>query len=327
MDGELKNIPTFKDFTPIDFSHCKYQSDYTDKYAIDISSTVGSGINGDVYLGRNIETDLKVVIKFLKPSKTNITSLELHKSMVKHQNIMDILDYYLNYCFHPTCNKSKEYWLVAVCEFIDGCDLHDYFFKNGNLITESTVKEIVVQIVKTIKYLSEINLVHGDIKHENIIYNSANGKITIIDTDTLSDTSSYKLRGTHEYFSWEMVRNGFNTARKDGHLNEINGLNDLWAVGVLIYCALEAKYPFKVNTFYKSKKPCFRNIITFNYTLPSKFSSELNDLLHRIFQKPILRISIDQFLDHPWLNPGKLLSDIMPPTIPSKRMSVKTSSI
>lgn len=325
--------PPFTEFDIFQYPNCIYSRDYFLDYQIqNVNSNVGVGVHGKVYLGLCLETQEKVVIKFMKPYYKTAKSLELHKSRLSHPQVADLKNYYLNYLRRPNTviQESPRYWLISVQEYIPGHDLYTELIEKRNNSPNPTpelyrerelfIKEVSQQLIQIIKDLEDIGLVHSDVKTENIIYTPETQQITLIDTDYLAEINHTRFCGTYEYFSWEMVRNGLNRARNEEEKKQykITGTSDLWSIGVLIYVAILHKFPFGINR-PDQKKPNFRNVITFKYTIPSVLSRELKDFLHRIFVRQKLRISLKDALDHPWLNSTKSLDDLPPPPIPANR--------
>jgi len=310
----MEKIPVFDSFDIKKYPHCiNLRNYYVDYEIVRNQKEFMNGSNQHIYFGRCFKTGEKVVIKFIKPHYKIALSLELHKSKIKHSKIADLKNYYLNYLKIPyDYNSEAKYWLISVQEFIEGHDLFsELFSKNtANSISKSSylerelfLKYVSKELISIIKDLDKIGLIHSDIKCENIIYTPETKKITLIDTDYLGEVGNIRICGTYEYFSWEIVQNGLNKARKEYEITEykLTGTSDLWAVGVLIYLGIIHRFPFNVNPL-SSIKPNFKNIINLNYYLPDYLSKELNDFLSKIFVRQYERLTLEEALNHPWFS-------------------------
>jgi serine/threonine protein kinase len=308
----MSETPKFDKFDIDKYPNCisfrKYFVDY--EIIRNTQTQLMNGSNQHIYFGKSFKSGEKVVIKFIKPHYKIAQSLELHKSKIKHSNIADLKDYYLNYVKIPYDYVGEpQFWLISVQEFIEGHDLFTELFSNTKQSKSSYqerelfIKYVSREIISIIKDLEEIGLIHSDIKCENIIYTPETKKITLIDTDYLAEVGNIRICGTYEYFSWETVQNGLNRARKEDEDKQykLSGTSDLWAVGVLIYIGIIHRFPFNVNPS-SSLKPNFKNIINLNYYLPDYLSKELIDFLSKIFVRPSERISLQEALNHPWFN-------------------------
>ncbi len=79
------------------------------------------------------------------------------------------------------CLTLKNMEVAIIMEYLEGGELLKYVQKQGRL-DEETCKIFLRQIVKGIMYCHENNLIHRDLKLENIVLvNSEEKKIKIID--------------------------------------------------------------------------------------------------------------------------------------------------
>ena len=120
-------------------------------------------------------------------------------------------------------------------EFISGGELYKILSVRGNF-DEETIKFLMAQIMIGLGKLHEKNIIHRDLKLENIMLNT-NGYIKIIDFGLARmlapNNFAHTVCGTSEYYAPEIIN-------KTGYTNMV----DWWACGVLMFEMLTGKTPF-----------------------------------------------------------------------------------
>jgi len=144
--------------------------------------------------------------------------------------------------------RSYRYY---VQEMIEGVDLKTYLKKRNLHIDDALV--LAKMLLKMAEYLLKFDLVHGDIKPENIMVTQRDGKIIFKMIDFGSMTEVYSLNsraGTPSYLAPE---------RFEG--KSINESTEIFSIGVTLYEALTSKFPygeiepFQTPTFKQPKTP------------------------------------------------------------------------
>jgi MAP/microtubule affinity-regulating kinase len=134
-------------------------------------------------------------------------------------------------------------------EYIGTTSLHQYLKNHaGRRLEEDVAKRLFKQLVSGLDYLHSKNIIHRDIKLENILLDEDNN-LKIIDFGfSIAIPSDKKLSifcGTPSYMAPEIV------AKKDYHGPPV----DVWSAGILLYVMLVGAFPFKgtddKNLYYK----------------------------------------------------------------------------
>ena len=128
-------------------------------------------------------------------------------------------------------NRTHRYYIMP---FIEGASLKEYTKKKPLSVDMSV--ELAIFLLKMSQFLIRLDLVHGDIKPENIIVTQRKGKLVFKMVDFGSITEAYSnvtRAGTPSYLAPERFRQA-----------PINEQTELYAIGVTLYEVLTQKYPF-----------------------------------------------------------------------------------
>ena len=253
---------------------------------------IGQGAFGKVNLGLHILSGRVVAIKsFIKSncSKKKLDRIINERNIMKelnNKNIIKILDYF----------EDKNY-IFIIMEYINGGDLYTFIRKRIKL-EEKMAKFIFKQIISTIDYYQEFNIVHRDIKLENILLDLNHG-IKICDFGLGKQLKSSEelltgVSGTPSYMAPEIILSEQNSGYKGFPI-------DVWSSGVCLYVMLSGKLPFKKNKIKNNE--IFENpIINEEPKEIVNISDEAKDLIKGILCKdPSKRLTCKQILNHPWL--------------------------
>jgi serine/threonine protein phosphatase PrpC len=195
---------------------------------------------------------------------------------VNHSNIMKV-----------TSAENNSHFLYHVCEYIEGQTLGDWMHDNPKP-TIDQVRDIISQIITALRVFQRLDLVHRDLKPDNIMIDSY-GHITLIDYGTVliasleenaNDAVETVPQGTLNYIAPESLL----TLYADHQ-------SDLFSLGVIAYEMLCGELPYKpmvraeVNfTHYQSWQ--YRSIIQFRPELPLWLDLSLS---RATFAEPKLR--------------------------------------
>ena len=245
---------------------------------------IGRGSFSKVYKGFDIANGNIVAIKKIdlemSPSMINRLKMEIEiMKTLNHQYIVKLYDIFYD-----------EYYAYLIMEYSHCGDLSKYL--KGRPLKEKYAKKFAIQLSSAMKYLIERNIIHRDIKPQNIlVFNKNTIKLTDLRLARYFDKSTMveTLCGSPLYMSPEIIK-----YKKYSHKA------DLWSIGVIFYELLTGRPPYNAKTHYELAKKIENNPVFLPKILP--LSSTCTDLIHNLLQKDSnKRISWENFFNHPWL--------------------------
>ncbi|XP_038241484.1 serine/threonine-protein kinase 17A-like isoform X1 [Dermochelys coriacea] len=200
---------------------------------------------------------------------------------------------------HEVYETPTEIVLVLECA-AGGEIFQQCVAEQDEAFTEWDVIRLVRQILRGVAYLHQNNVVHLDLKPQNILLTSSSplGDIRIVDfglsrrVDAMPEVR--EILGTVEYMAPEVLS-----------YEPISTATDMWSVGVLTYIMLTGESPFLGDT----KQETFLNISQVNVQFPPDvfqgISAQAIDFIRSLLIKnPRKRAKAEQCLQHPWLAPA-----------------------
>jgi serine/threonine protein kinase len=194
-------------------------------------------------------------------------------------------------------------------EYINGGNLFS-FVKKRRKLNEKISKFLFKQIILGIKHIHSQNIVHRDVKLENILID-LNNTIKICDFGigrilSSPDEFIHDQCGTPMYMAPEILSCSKEIGYKGFPV-------DIWSAGIALYIMLSGSLPFSVknendsliegNNNKKKNMALRKAIINSEPKKIEKISDEARDLLHGLLNKdPNKRLTCDEILKHPWLN-------------------------
>ncbi len=192
-----------------------------------------------IYLAKDTQSKETVVIKTpsvdLQHDKAYLERFLLEEWITVRMNSPYLIKAYI-----PT---RKRNYLYNVTEYIEGQTLAQWMIDNPNPSLES-VRMIAEQIAKGLLALHRKEIIHQDLRPENIMID-ASGSIKIIDfgsarVEGISDIASFieqhTLQGTAQYSAPEYFLGEVGTTR-----------SDLFSLGVIVYKMISSAFPYGVN--------------------------------------------------------------------------------
>ena len=267
-----------------------------------VTNKIGEGSYGAVYLAFNLYTKQKVAIKRIVKNKENeIDELELKNEInilkkLDHPNILKIIEFY-----------SSEHSYYIITDYCANGELYDQIKYKYN---ENQLAVLFYQVLSGIAYLHTNNIVHRDLKLENILITEieTNKKtndryfwIKIIDFGTAKFFDKNKKEksvvGSSYYIAPEVLKKSYNEKC------------DTWSIGVILYMLIVGRAPFDGS----DDEEIINNIKKGKYNSQHKklleSSEEVQDLVKNLLQIDVKkRFSAIEALKHPWFKKFKAKS-------------------
>ncbi|EEF32099.1 serine/threonine-protein kinase GRIK2 [Ricinus communis] len=256
---------------------------------------IGAGSYGKVVLYRSSLDGKHYAIKafhkshLLKlrvaPSETAMSDVlreVLIMKMLDHPNIVNLIE---------VIDDPNTDHFYMVLEYVDGKWVWEGSGPPGG-IEEITARKYLRDIVAGLMYLHAHNIVHGDIKPDNLLV-TRSGRVKIGDfsVSQVFEDDNDELRrspGTPVFTAPECCLG----------LTYHGKAADTWAVGVTLYCMILGQYPFLGETLQDT----YDKIVNNPLVLPDEMNAQLRDLLEGLLCKdPKLRLTLDSVVKHSWV--------------------------
>ena len=277
-----------------------------------IISKLGDGSYGIVYLAVNIITKQNVAMKKINKVKENaIDDMEIKNEIeilkkLDHPNIVKIIEFF---------STPKAYYIIT-----DFCACGELYNQIKHQYTEGQLAVLFYQVLSGLYYLHTKNIVHRDLKLENILIseiekdNNTNEKyfwVKIIDFGTAKIFEKNKnekaVVGSSYYIAPEVLHKNYNEKC------------DTWSVGVILYMLIVGRAPFDGKSDDEIIENIEKGEFNSKHIKMLNSSDEVQDLVKKLLEVNVKkRLSPSEALKHPWFkkfNGKSLYSNIDKKTI------------
>jgi calcium-dependent protein kinase len=268
--------------------------DYKLKY--EIINTIQEENFKSIYLVKSkISEEIRVLNTIPKSRFKNINNLkkDLHKlSEIDNLNIIKIIDVFISFTS-----------INIITEYIQGVTLKNKLtslLDENKAFSEEKAACIFRQIILALKYTHSNNIIHGEIKLENIIIANEDEEKCVIKIANFSMSNNY----TKEFLDLKN-KIGINYYHSPESLDgENDEYSDIWSAGVLLYLILTGAPPF-ISDIEGDEKIIYNKIKKFDFNYNNKNGILISYLPRKLISKIICpkedRLNCTEILNHKFL--------------------------
>lgn len=241
---------------------------------------IAEGFYGKVMLANSVLAEKPVVVKCF--DKSLISSPSTAQKIQQEISALKLASDHHGVCqFYETFEDDR--FIYMVLEYVDGGDLASHIKRFGRL-NESELISVLRQMISILQFLQSKQLLHRDIKLENILVNDK-FEVKLCDFGIAVPMSHSRVLsehvGTPVYLAPEVVGNKGYSGFK----------SDIWSLGVACYIALTGEVPFKGDSLEKLEESIVSESLGFpdNLEVSLKLKKAIRGMLEK---NPEKRISL-----------------------------------
>ncbi|XP_012728520.2 serine/threonine-protein kinase 33 isoform X1 [Fundulus heteroclitus] len=274
----------------------RLQTDETLREIYEFGKTLGQGSFGTVYEATHVKTQTKWAVKEVRKPAAGSSKFRMLDNEI---NILKKVNHPHIIYLEATYNTPTKICLVT--ELCQGGSL-EQLLRQKRFFTEDETREIICCLADAVVYLHKRDIVHRDLKLENILVKNSlddgrfNIKVADFGLSVKADGVGIKnvlteACGTLRYMAPEMM-----SGRGYSHWC------DVWSIGVIMFMLLCGEPPFQAKTKEKLLEQIMSTEVRFTQPIWAAVSDGGKYLLTCLLKAdPAYRMSAHQLLEHPWI--------------------------
>ena len=276
-----------------------------------LEKLLGKGSFGEVHLTR-ITGDSKLYATKVY-DRERIENTEAFKYLTNEINIMHNLNHPNIVKFIQVKKTKKHYYIVM--EYCNGGELEKalekYQLKYGRPFSEEIVQHLMRQIISAFKYMHSNQIMHRDIKLENILVNFESEKdkndLNMMKATVKIIDFGFACKIGKNALTYTTIGNPMNMSplilKKLTSHGKVRQLGydmkaDIWSLGAICYQMLIGKAAFDADDIDELVEKIEKGI----YKVPTNLSKEVVSFLNGMLQyEPQARLTAEQLYNHQFL--------------------------
>ncbi|CAA6656784.1 unnamed protein product [Spirodela intermedia] len=253
---------------------------------------IGRGSFSDVWLARHRVHGTEVAVKEIpmerlsKKLQESLLSEIVILKKIEHPNIIALYDII-------ECPKT----IYIVLEYCRGGDLSMYIQRHGR-VPEATAKYFMQQLANGLQVLHRHNLIHRDLKPQNLLLssNDVNATLKIADFGFARPLQprglAETLCGSPLYMAPEIMQ-----------LQKYDAKADLWSIGVILFQLVTGKTPFNGNSQIELLQNIMKSTELHFPPDSNDLSFDCVNLCQKLLRRnPVERLSFEEFFNNRFLS-------------------------
>ena len=253
-----------------------------------IISKLGEGAYSTVFkVKRNID---KKIYALKKVKILNLSEKEKENALNEVRILASVKSNFV-VSYKEAFFDEKDNTLCIIMEFADRGDLYQKIVqhkKSAIFFEESDIWRIFIQLVKGLKSLHDLKILHRDMKSANVfLFSNGSAKLGDLNVSKVAKRGlGYTQTGTPYYASPEVWKD-----------KPYDNKSDVWSLGCVLYEMITLRPPFRAQNM----EGLFNKVCKGQYSrIPDKFSDDLFQVVQFLLQvNPNSRPSCEQILNHP----------------------------
>ena len=253
-----------------------------------IISKLGEGAYSTVFkVKRNID---KKIYALKKVKILNLSEKEKENALNEVRILASVKSNFV-VSYKEAFFDEKDNTLCIVMEFADRGDLYQKIVqhkKSAIFFEESDIWRIFIQLVKGLKSLHDLKILHRDMKSANVfLFSNGSAKLGDLNVSKVAKRGlGYTQTGTPYYASPEVWKD-----------KPYDNKSDVWSLGCVLYEMITLRPPFRAQNM----EGLFNKVCKGQYSrIPDRFSDDLFQVVQFLLQvNPNSRPSCEQILNHP----------------------------
>lgn len=275
-------IPTHLTIAPDNIMTRRFAADQ-----FELSSELGRGSFGAVYLAKDLVTHRQVAVKQIEiESKDDLLEIQKEIEILASCDHVNVTQY------HGCFRKGNKLWIIM--EYVGAGSCRELL--SAGPFSEQVISYILGQVLEGFMYLHGTGKIHRDIKAANILI-GLNGEVKLADFGVSTQLSNYMSKrmtfaGTANFMAPEVIK-------REAYSFEA----DIWSLGIT---AIEMAYGKPPYTEFDLNGVLRSILHDPSPSLDSGFSGEFRDFVDSCLVKdPHERATTEELLKHPFLKIGR----------------------